>query len=109
MIPLRSRIDFRSEAFASNTEANLAGIATLHQHLDKARAGGGPKYVQRHLDRGKLLPRQRIDELLDRGSPFLELCSLAGLNQQVEQSGINQELAKHRAAQQPSLAGTLPW
>ena len=82
MIPLRTRIDTRSESFVANTEANLAGVATLQKHLAKARAGGGPKYVQRHLDRGKLLPRQRIDQLLDRGSPFLELCALAGLNQQ---------------------------
>ena len=38
------------------------------------------KYVQRHKARGKLLPRERVDALLDRGSPFLELCPLAGLH-----------------------------
>ena len=39
--------------------------------------GGGPKYVKRHVERGKLLPRERVERLLDPGSPFLEIGQLA--------------------------------
>lgn len=78
---LPTRIDVNADTFQENREANLAGIETLHKHLAKARAGGGDRYVARHKKRGKLLPRERIDLLLDRDSPFLELCALAGLHQ----------------------------
>ena len=77
---LPTRIDTKSDTYKSNVEANQGNLETLHKHLAKARAGGGEKYVQRHLSRGKLLPRQRIDLLLDRNSPFLELLPLAGLH-----------------------------
>ncbi|MGB3484863.1 MAG: acyl-CoA carboxylase subunit beta [Mycobacterium sp.] len=53
-------------------------LAELDTELAKALAGGGPKYVQRHHDRGKLTPRERIELLVDEDSPFLELCPLAG-------------------------------
>ena len=46
--------------------------------MASSREGGGEKYVKRHLDRGKLLPRERIELLLDRDSYFLELLPLAG-------------------------------
>jgi len=80
MTPLRTRIDPRSEGFLRNRDANLESVAKLQKHLAKARAGGGDKYVQRHLARGKLLPRDRVNLLLDRDSPFLEICPLAGLH-----------------------------
>ncbi len=80
MYPLRSRVDNRSEAFQENVDANLASLEKLHSKLAKARAGGGEKYVARHKQRGKLLPRERVEALLDRGSPFLELCPLAGVH-----------------------------
>src|SRR5579859_4285445 len=47
------------------------------EELDRARAGGGPRYQERHRERGKLLARERIELLLDVGSPFLELSPLA--------------------------------
>jgi acetyl-CoA carboxylase carboxyltransferase component len=50
----------------------------LGRELEKARGGGGEKYVRRHHERGKLLPRERIELLLDRDSAFLELSPLAG-------------------------------
>ncbi|MCA9542156.1 MAG: acyl-CoA carboxylase subunit beta [Myxococcales bacterium] len=53
-------------------------LAKLEQVLAEGRAGGGAKYVQRHLDRGKLLPRTRIELLLDRDGWFLEVCPIAG-------------------------------
>ena len=75
---LPTRVEPTSEAFVRNREGNLAALDKLHALLARAEAGGGDKYVRRHLDRGKLLPRQRVELLLDRGSPFLELGALAG-------------------------------
>jgi len=59
-------------------EAMLAKLADLETELAKAVAGGGEKYVARHRDRGKLTARERIELLLDEGSPFLELQPLIG-------------------------------
>src|SRR5687767_11735493 len=77
---LRSRVDPRSELFAKNREANLASLAKLGEALAKAREGGGPKYNERHLAAGKLLPRERVERLLDRDAWFLEIAPLAGLD-----------------------------
>ena len=74
---LRSTLDVGSPAYGANREASLARLAELDAELAKARAGGGPKYVDRHHGRGKLLPRERIELLLDRDAPFLELSPLA--------------------------------
>jgi len=51
--------------------------AELHDRIDRARRGGGEKARARHLSRGKMLPRDRVDALLDPGSPFLEVAPLA--------------------------------
>ncbi|MGH3331030.1 MAG: carboxyl transferase domain-containing protein, partial [Nocardioidaceae bacterium] len=56
----------------------LEKIAALDAEHAKAVAGGGQKYVDRHHRRGKLLPRERIELLVDEGSAFLELSPLAG-------------------------------
>ena len=63
---------------SSNREAMLEKLADLDTEHAKAVAGGGEKYVDRHHDRGKLLPRERIELLVDEGSAFLELSPLAG-------------------------------
>jgi acetyl-CoA carboxylase carboxyltransferase component len=81
MSVLPTRIDVRSELFRANHEKNAAGVERLRALLAKAAAGGGDKARKRHLDRGKLLPRDRVDLLLDRDSPFLELCALAGAHE----------------------------
>lgn len=60
-----------------NREALLAKIAGLDAEHAKALAGGGPKYVERHHRRGKLLARERVELLVDEDSPFLELSPLA--------------------------------
>lgn len=60
-----------------NREALLAKIAQLDAEHAKALAGGGPKYVERHHKRGKLLARERVELLIDEDSPFLELSPLA--------------------------------
>ena len=61
-----------------NREAMLEKLAALDAELAKAVAGGGEKYVGRHHARGKLLPRERIELLVDEGSAYLELSPLAG-------------------------------
>ncbi|HEX2262690.1 MAG TPA: carboxyl transferase domain-containing protein, partial [Pseudonocardiaceae bacterium] len=58
-------------------QAHAAMVADLRQRLTTARLGGPPKARERHVERGKLLPRDRVDTLLDPSSPFLELSPLA--------------------------------
>ena len=62
----------------SRRAAMLDKLAALQAEHAKAVAGGGPRYVERHHARGKLLARERIELLLDEGSAFLELSTLAG-------------------------------
>src|SRR6185437_6165503 len=63
--------------YGTRREAMLAKLAELEAEHAKAVAGGGQKYVERHRERGKLLPRERIELLVDPDSPFLELSPLA--------------------------------
>jgi 3-methylcrotonyl-CoA carboxylase beta subunit len=67
----------RAAAFAANEAAHRALVDDLREQLALARAGGGQRAAERHVARGKLLPRERVERLLDRGSPFLELSPLA--------------------------------
>ncbi|MGH3906143.1 MAG: carboxyl transferase domain-containing protein [Pseudonocardiaceae bacterium] len=60
-----------------NAEAHAALVADLNERLVKARLGGPPRARSRHVERGKLLPRDRVDSLVDPSSPFLELSPLA--------------------------------
>ena len=77
MQTLPTRIDTRSEAYRVNYAAMLEQVRVLNEQLALARAGGGEKYVTRHRARGKLLVRERIELLIDRDAPFLELSPLA--------------------------------
>ncbi len=77
MSTIRSSVDTRSEEFAANRESMLGKLAEIDGEHAKAIEGGGEKYVARHLKRGKLLARERIELLLDEDSPFLELSPLA--------------------------------
>jgi len=77
MTALRSVLDEGSVTYQANREAMLAKLAEIAAEQAKALAGGGPKYTDRHRARGKLLARERIELLLDAGSPFLELSPLA--------------------------------
>jgi acetyl-CoA carboxylase carboxyltransferase component len=74
---LRSSLDTGSPEYQANRDAQLVLLDELAEELDRARAGGGPRYQQRHHDRGRLLARERIELLLDRDGPFLELSALA--------------------------------
>jgi len=74
---LSSRVDTASEVYQKNRAGQLAAIAALNEQLELARAGGGPRYAERHRGRGRLLARERLELLVDRDSPMLELSSLA--------------------------------
>ncbi|KPK54498.1 MAG: acetyl-CoA carboxylase carboxyltransferase subunit [Myxococcales bacterium SG8_38_1] len=84
---MRSKVDPKSETFQSNRAGNLGALEEVGQALAKANGGGGEKYVERHLARGRILPRQRIEMLLDRDSYFLEIAPLAGHAMKGEVSG----------------------
>ncbi|HEX9042821.1 MAG TPA: carboxyl transferase domain-containing protein [Trebonia sp.] len=74
---LHSRADTGGERFARNHAANAALAAELRKKLAEVSLGGPEASRQRHIARGKLLPRDRVDALTDPGSPFLELSPLA--------------------------------
>ena len=75
--PLRGHADPGSDAFARNQADNAELAAQLRNKLEQVRLGGPEQARKRHTARGKLLPRDRVDTLLDPGSPFLELSPLA--------------------------------
>jgi 3-methylcrotonyl-CoA carboxylase beta subunit len=77
MAVIRSHINTRSEEFQRNYEHNCRLIETLNQRQAKVREGGSERAVKRHLEAGKLLPRERVELLLDPDTPFLELSTLA--------------------------------
>ena len=77
METIASQVDATSAAFAANREAQLGLARELKERLATAALGGPEKSRERHVARGKLLPRERIDQLLDDGSPFLEIAPLA--------------------------------
>ena len=81
MFKLVSKIDVDSESFKKNKERYLELVRELKENLAGVKKGGPEGAVKKHLDRGKLLVRDRIDRLLDPGTPFLELSSLAAFNQ----------------------------
>ena len=74
---LRSSVDLNSEAYQANRAGQLAAVCALNEQLELVRAGGGPKYEQRHRGRGRMLARERIELLVDQDSPLLELSALA--------------------------------
>ncbi|WP_213661751.1 carboxyl transferase domain-containing protein [Stutzerimonas stutzeri] len=77
MAILHSQINTRSPEFAANSAAMLEQVNNLRALLGRISEGGGATAQQRHVSRGKLLVRERIDTLLDAGSAFLELAPLA--------------------------------
>jgi acyl-CoA carboxylase subunit beta len=77
MTVLRSALDPASADYQANRAAMLGKLDDIAAEQAKAVGGGGPRYVDRHRARGKLLARERIELLLDPDSPFLELSPLA--------------------------------
>jgi 3-methylcrotonyl-CoA carboxylase beta subunit len=77
MEPLESHLDTSSDDFKANAERIASLVDELNQRLGRAREGGGPKYLERHREQGKMPVRERISALLDPNTPFLELSPLA--------------------------------
>src|SRR5438874_6864644 len=76
---VRSKLDPRSEEFKANSRAMEALVADLRARVERAAQGGDPAAREKHVARGKLLPRERLRLLVDPGSPLLELSQLAAL------------------------------
>ncbi|MGU7775985.1 carboxyl transferase domain-containing protein [Burkholderia sp. MR1-5-21] len=74
---IESKLNPRSEEFRANAAALAAVVADLRAKIEQLAQGGGAAARDKHLSRGKLLPRDRIMQLLDPGTPFLELSQLA--------------------------------
>ncbi|CAB3403308.1 unnamed protein product [Caenorhabditis bovis] len=90
--PIKSSVDTSSEAYQSNAAEMKALVDDLKEKIAKIEQAGGEKAVKLHRSRGKMLARERIDHLIDPGSPFLELSQLAGYqmykNEEVPSGGI---------------------
>ena len=77
MTKLDSRLNTRSDEYAANRQAMEKLVVQLNQRLATVRAGGGERGAAKFREQGKLLPRERLELLLDPGTPFLELSPLA--------------------------------
>src|SRR5690348_5398810 len=77
MIPIATRIDPNSEGFHISAAYMRALVAELEDKLGKVLQGGGEDARRKHIDRGKLLPRDRIQTLIDPGTSLLEFSALA--------------------------------
>ena len=91
MPKLNSQINPDSPAFAENRAAMEALVADLHEKVAKIAKGGSDRAREKHMARGKLLPRERVERLLDPGTPFLELSQLAAYgmyDDQVPSAGL---------------------
>ena len=77
---LRSSVSVASETFRQNSAAHAEALEVVASAAGQAADGGGEKSRERHVGRGKMLPRERVANLLDAGSPFLELAATAAHN-----------------------------
>ena len=77
MPKLETKLNVRSAEFKANAQAMQALVEDLRLQCERVAQGGGEQARAKHLARGKLLPRERVQQLLDPGSPFLELSPLA--------------------------------
>ena len=103
MTVLRWALDTAASTYAENRDAMLRALDDLDREQAKALGGGGEKAVARHRKRGKLLPRERIELLLDQDSPFPELSPLAawGTEFAVGASVVTGALPSSRAVARP--------
>ena len=74
---IESKLNPRSPEFMANTAAMQALVDDLRPHCERIALGGGEEARAKHVARGKLLPRERVNQLLDPGTPFLEFSQLA--------------------------------
>ena len=77
MTIIKTKINPRSLDFVENSARMEELVRDLNDQVERIKQGGGKRYQERHIARGKLLPRDRIDSLLDDGSPFLEFSQMA--------------------------------
>ncbi|RUY17826.1 carboxyl transferase domain-containing protein, partial [Mesorhizobium sp. M7A.F.Ca.CA.004.12.1.1] len=77
MAPLQTQISPSSETFRANAERMRALVADIAEKAAAVERGGSEEARERHVSRGKLLPRERLAQLLDTGSPFLEIGQFA--------------------------------
>jgi 3-methylcrotonyl-CoA carboxylase beta subunit len=77
MTVIKSQIDTAGKVFADNDAHMRELVADLQKQLDRVELGGGDKARKKHTQRGKLLVRERIKQLIDPGTPFLELSPMA--------------------------------
>ena len=77
MSVIETKLNARSADFQANAAAMQALVDDLQAQVQKVGAGGGDAARKKHTDRGKLLPRVRVQMLLDPGTPFLEVAPLA--------------------------------
>ena len=87
MSKLESRLNARSAEFQANAAAMRVLVDDLHAQFAKVEAGGGEAARAKHVARGKLLPRDRLAELLDPGTPFLEIAPLAAHGMYLDKGG----------------------
>ncbi|MGH8796141.1 MAG: carboxyl transferase domain-containing protein, partial [Caldimonas sp.] len=87
MPALASKLAPRSEDFKANAAAMRALVDDLHAKLAQVAQGGGDAARAKHVARGKLLPRERVEMLLDPDTPFLEIAPLAALGMYPEKDG----------------------
>ncbi|NIC40576.1 carboxyl transferase domain-containing protein, partial [Aquabacterium sp. A08] len=80
MTALETQLNPRSADFQANAAAMRALVDDLRTHIERVAQGGGEAARAKHTARGKLLPRDRVQMLLDPGTPFLEVAPLAALN-----------------------------
>jgi 3-methylcrotonyl-CoA carboxylase beta subunit len=86
---LETQLNARSADFVANANAMRALVADLNAQTDKAAMGGGDAARAKHTARGKLLPRDRVHNLLDVGTPFLELSPLAAMGMYPDRDGTD--------------------
>ena len=77
MPAFKTKIDFHSEDYKRNAKRMKSLVGDLQEKMEKTSIGGSEEARKTHIGRGKLLPRERVNLLLDSGSPFLEFSQLA--------------------------------
>ena len=89
MSVIASKLSVRGEEFKANAAAMGALVDDLEVQLSRIAQGGGEAARAKHVARGKLLPRDRVEMLLDPGAPFLEIAPLAALGMYKEKGGAD--------------------
>ncbi len=86
---LSTQLSSRSAQFLTNAAAMKATVQDLHEKVARVQLGGGQTARAKHTARGKLLPRDRVQNLLDPGTPFLEIAPLAALGMYPDKDGTD--------------------